>query len=180
MKPDILAKTKLDRRRVFARHLATLPPPPCGCVLKLASCGCREESCVCAAEIEFCDCEWPIEYLRVIGSLLAVLDPGNYAEPPLATTPVMLMGREQRIAVYEARAESGMSLWHPDDCKPDRRKNGCLINTLRNGGIRFSGASDAPDTTFRSRWKGGSKERRAFADRSESMSVDDLVACMDR
>jgi hypothetical protein len=130
-------------------------------------CSCPESHCVCELDLVFCDCSanWPIEYVGQIADLLADLDPESYAEPPLATRRILAVSHETRLAMYESRRESGRAIFHPGDMRPDCLKNGERIEVGRNGSVAYTGSGTAPETKYRSRWRG--RNERAGSEDAE-------------
>lgn len=167
--------SKIAKQIAFVRLVARFQTP-CGCPLRLMPCRCPRQHCTCELDIDFCEhaANWPVEFLGEVGQFLAQLDPASYADRPQAKDPVMSVRRSVRIAVYEARAESGEAIFSKDDCRPETRKNGERLTVARNGIAAGDGVGEAPDSRFRAAWR--SRERKTAAERDVSFSVEELIS----
>ena len=105
-------------RSIFARLVARLEIPDCGCRADPLPCGCDGP----------CDCPVllppPCEHIRRAAhqlplpewaELLELLWPNDYTEPPPPAVSALVISREARVALLAGRHDRGEGLYHPLD-----------------------------------------------------------------
>ncbi len=109
----------------WARYLAALDVPDCGCPFRGRPCLCGSVDCATHPPVYPPPCSHVLAagqkalalglILDVWARMLRAHDPHEYAEPPLPALPAPDLSRDCRMQVYRERDSIGSSIYHPAD-----------------------------------------------------------------